>query len=164
MIIDKKKALNLLSLQKKASERSWEARADLEEAFPEIDTGTGQPSGKFIRIRDEVDVHPDGTADLDFSIKIDWVRCSVGDFIKIAKILEKHFPEQVETNPEIESSDIVKLLTLTACQSRSEAKRLIAQGAVSIDGKKVADPELKIESKKVRLQVGKAFDKEVEVE
>jgi hypothetical protein len=164
MSIDKQLAetMRIMTLKSEASERAWQARADMEEAFPEIDAGTGRPRGKFIRVYDELDVHPDNTTDLDFSIRVDWSRCSVGDFVRIAKILEKHFPEYVKgAEQKVEVSDVVKLLTLTACQSRSEAKRLVAQGAVSIDGKKVTDPYQHVEGK-VRLQVGKKFDSEVE--
>ncbi|NVM03415.1 MAG: tyrosine--tRNA ligase [Candidatus Helarchaeota archaeon] len=52
---------------------------------------------------------------------------------------------------------IVKLLTLTnMCKSSSEAKRLIKQGGVTINGSRVNDPEIDIEfNKEAILKVGK---------
>ena len=87
---------DLLDIQKEAADRVRKARADVEKAFPTIDAGTGQPTGKFIRIRDNLNMYHDGTADVDYSVKVDWVECSVGDFIKIAEILKKHFPEEID--------------------------------------------------------------------
>jgi len=52
---------------------------------------------------------------------------------------------------------IVRLLTLTnMCKSSSEARRLIKQGGVSIDGNKINDPEIDIIiNKETILKVGK---------
>jgi len=52
---------------------------------------------------------------------------------------------------------IVKLLTLTKmCKSSSEARRLIEQGGVSINGKRIDDPEIDLEIKEEKIiKVGK---------
>jgi len=55
-----------------------------------------------------------------------------------------------------DSVDIIGLLTLAGISSKSEARRLIAQGAVEIDGKKHSDPMEKIQlQKSAVLKVGK---------
>ncbi|HOJ92159.1 MAG TPA: tyrosine--tRNA ligase [Dictyoglomaceae bacterium] len=77
----------------------------------------------------------------------------------------KELPEKVE---EVLIKDtnkiwVVKLLTLTgAAKTNSEAKRLISQGAVEIDGVKIEDINLDIElSKPFILRVGKHFFRRV---
>jgi tyrosyl-tRNA synthetase len=52
---------------------------------------------------------------------------------------------------------IVKLLTLTKmCKSSSEARRLIEQGGVSINGKRIDDPEIDLEIREEKIiKVGK---------
>ena len=55
---------------------------------------------------------------------------------------------------------IIDLLTILvtegACKSRGEAKRLIKQGAVEINGKKVYENKLNVDNNSV-LQCGKRF-------
>lgn len=80
------------------------------------------------------------------------------EFNKIFKY--KELPDEV---PEVTINDskiwIVKLLTqIGAAKSNSEAKRLISQGAVEIDGKKIEDTNLDvIIDKPFILRVGKHF-------
>ena len=65
---------------------------------------------------------------------------------------------------EVEVSNVVRLLTRDGiCVSQSEAKRLVAQGAVNIDGEVVTDPYQAIDKDKVHLKVGKKFEQDVEV-
>jgi hypothetical protein len=164
-----KKVENLLDsmdIRAAASERAWSARADLEEIFSSPDPGTGYPIGKFIRVRDESDVLEDGTVDIDFSVKIDWARCSVRDFLRIADVLRKHFPEFVtKEESDVETSTVARLLTRGGiCVSQSEAKRLIAQGAVRLDGEKVTDPLASVTAGEHTLRVGKKFEGLITVE
>ncbi len=55
---------------------------------------------------------------------------------------------------------IIDLLTILvgegACKSRAEAKRLIKQGAVEINGEKIYDTKLNVDNNSV-LQCGKRF-------
>lgn len=61
------------------------------------------------------------------------------------------------------TTNVVHLLAMTACQSRSEAKRLVSQGAVKIDGEVIKDPYQEIDKDKVHLKVGRKFEQDVEV-
>jgi hypothetical protein len=68
-----------------------------------------------------------------------------------------------ETKQDVPISDVLTLLHLKAGQSKSEAKRLVTQGAVRIDGTIVTDYFQEIDKPRVRLQIGKKFDQEIEV-
>ncbi|MCD6169392.1 MAG: tyrosine--tRNA ligase [Candidatus Latescibacteria bacterium] len=71
---------------------------------------------------------------------------------------KKEVPEQIRVHHlSVNSLWIVKLLTeVGVASSNSEARRLIRQGAVSIDGTRISDPELTIEFKGGEvLKVGK---------
>ncbi|MGB9857256.1 MAG: tyrosine--tRNA ligase [Dictyoglomaceae bacterium] len=77
---------------------------------------------------------------------------------------QKELPENVEEYVLNEKKVwIVRLLNLVgAVKSNSEARRLISQGAVEIDGKKILDSNLEIEIEKpIILRVGKHFFRKI---
>ena len=85
-------------------------------------------------------------------------KASESAFANFKKVFSKK--EAPADMPEVkisgDSVDIIGLLTLAGISSKSEARRLIAQGAVEIDGKKHSDPMEKIQlQKSAVLKVGK---------
>ena len=89
-----------------------------------------------------------------------------GHFIKVVQ--KKELPDKIEDLPinlyfkdlspeqmEFTSVDVSKLLVVTRkVKSRSEANRLIEQGAVSIDGKKLTGPAAHIKIGSI-IKIGK---------
>jgi tyrosyl-tRNA synthetase len=84
---------------------------------------------------------------------------------KVASQAEEHFskvfqqkelPEEIREGTKTKSGDTIRdyLVRNQLAKSRSEAKRLIEQGAVEVDGKKITDMNLTI-SKGVIIKVGK---------
>jgi tyrosyl-tRNA synthetase len=76
----------------------------------------------------------------------------------MAVFSKKELPEDIETKTlAIPDLNIVELLSITGlAPSKSEARRLIEQGGVKIDGKKVTTHESIISLKKeLLIQVGK---------
>jgi tyrosyl-tRNA synthetase len=64
-------------------------------------------------------------------------------------------PEKVVIQPD-PASLIVVLTDAEMCKSRSDARRMISQGAVELDGKVTKDPEITIASGRVyKIRVGK---------
>jgi tyrosyl-tRNA synthetase len=81
---------------------------------------------------------------------------AAGDFDRIFK--EKQIPEDMPVHVVGESKVwIVKLLTGSGlAASSSEARRLVQQGAVEVDGERVSDPDAQVDLSKERiLKVGK---------
>jgi len=72
------------------------------------------------------------------------------------KEVPEDLPEQVFPLGEAGKSGLLELIqTLDFASSRSEARRLVAQGAVKLDGTGVNDPALYLEAGRYLLQVGK---------
>ena len=76
------------------------------------------------------------------------------------KFSERQFPEDARevTLEERDGTTILDLVMLSSerVKSRGEAKRLIAQGGVSVDGEKISDPRALVSSKDLlNLKIGK---------
>ena len=125
------------------------SNTELEELKQGLKNGTAHPRDAKVRLAKEITTRFHGT---DAAIK------AAAEFDKVFK--SKGIPEDIEEKTiTIQTDDIgvIDLLKATAlAPSTSEARRLIQQGGVSIDGTKVSDINLRFPAHKdYLLQVGK---------
>ena len=125
------------------------SNTELEELKQGLKNGTAHPRDAKVRLAKEITARFHGT---DAAIK------AASEFDKIFK--SKGIPEDIEEKTiTIQTDDIgvIDLLKATAlAPSTSEARRLIQQGGVSIDGTKISDINLRFPAHKdYLLQVGK---------
>lgn len=125
------------------------SNTELEELKQGLKNGTAHPRDAKVRLAKEITARFHGT---DAAIK------AASEFDKIFK--SKGIPEDIEEKTiTIQTDDIgvIDLLKATAlAPSTSEARRLIQQGGVSIDGTKISDINLRLATNKdYLLKVGK---------
>ena len=125
------------------------SNTELEELKQGLKNGTAHPRDAKVRLAKEITARFHGT---DAAIK------AASEFDKVFK--SKGIPEDIEEKTiTIQTDDIgvIDLLKATAlAPSTSEARRLIQQGGVSIDGTKISDINLRFPAHKdYLLQVGK---------
>ncbi|HSA83893.1 MAG TPA: tyrosine--tRNA ligase [Patescibacteria group bacterium] len=73
-----------------------------------------------------------------------------------SRVQKKELPSEIEEVKLEKNQTILDILLITNfANSKSDAKRLLAQGGVTIDNKVITDPNQKIENEETLLQVGK---------